>query len=400
MIIKNKSRASNMRKHTRTELNPLLKCEDTNDFFNKLKAKVIGQDEALEKIADIIQTYKAGLHQKGKPLSNVIFLGSSGTGKTRSVESVASALFGDEKAFFKMNCGEFQSSSSIATLIGAAPGYIGYKQTEPFISQDKIDKFQTKEFPINLILLDEIEKAHDAIFQLLLGILDKATLNMNNGGHIDFSSCIIFMTSNLGSESIVNADKEGLGFATNTDKRLDSQIKKAALGALEKKFSPEFVNRLDHTVVFNTLTEDSVRKILDLEMLAVRGRIFTSKPHIKFTFIYTKKVEDFILQQGFSRKFGARELKRTISRHVTNPLASLMMSRQLDYGDIVIISMRGKELFYEKIDSIDIYNYTESEWKQFKHEMINLEEPIHWEEALELPEQANDGLVARTETSM
>jgi ATP-dependent Clp protease ATP-binding subunit ClpB len=389
-----------MRKHTRTELNPSLKCEDTNLFYNKLKAKVIGQDEALEKIASIIQGYKAGYNQKGQPLSTVILLGSTGTGKTKAIEAAALALFGNKNAFFKMNCGEFQSSSSVATLLGAAPGYIGYKQTEPYISQEKIDKFQTKQFPINLILLDEIEKAHDAVFQLLLGVLDKATLTVNNGGPIDFSSSIIFMTSNLGSESIVNANKDGLGFATKVEKKLDAQIKKMALSALEKKFSPEFVNRLDHKIVFNTLTEEVIRKILNLEMLEVRETIFTSKTHIKFTFIYTKKVEDFLIKKGFDPKFGARELKRVIRQYITNPLASLMMSNQLDYGDIVIISMQGNEPFYEKIDSADVYSYTETEWQQFKHEMINLEEPVYLEEIIEMQELIYDGLVTGTTQSL
>jgi ATP-dependent Clp protease ATP-binding subunit ClpB len=366
----------------RVKLDPLLKCNSAALFHAKLQAKIVGQDEALDKLSEIVQTYKAGFHQKGKPLANVIFLGPSGSGKTHCVETLSHILFGKKKAFFKMDMGEFQNGSTVATLVGSPPGYLGFKESSPYISQEKLDKFQTSEYPVNIMLLDEIEKACDPIFQLLLGILDKATLTTSTGEIIDFSNTIIFMTSNLGSESIVNADKQGIGFTHNVAKKLDSQIKKTALKALEKKFSPEFVNRLDHSVVFNVLSEDSIRQILDLELLEVKQRIFTSKPHTKFTFTCTDKAKDFLLAEGYSPRYGARELKRVINKHITNPLASLMMSGQLSFGDLVLISVKAGQICYDSLSGEELNEYSQLEWEELKQELKLIDEVTQHEDML------------------
>lgn len=355
----------------RETLDPSLKCEDTHKFYTKLKGKVIGQDEALEKAASIIQTFKAGFNQKGKPLAVVMYLGPTGTGKTLTVESVAECLFGNSKAFFKMDCAEFQTPSSVATLLGASPGYIGFKQSEPFISQEKLNRYQTKEFPINIMLLDEVEKAHESVIQLFLGVLDKATLKTNTGEQIDFSNTIIFMTSNLGAVEISDADKSGLGFVNKSSKKTEDAVKKAAISAMEKFFSREFANRLDHVIVFNSLTQTSIKKILDLELLSVRKRIFAAKAVSKFTFICTKSVEEFILSKGYNPRYGARELRRIISKYVTDPLASLMMSSQVCFGDLVILSVKDGNVCYEKIDSETIYKYSAEEWEEFKEQILD-----------------------------
>jgi ATP-dependent Clp protease ATP-binding subunit ClpA len=364
----------------RLPLDPLLKSEEIAEFFNALKSRVVGQNEALNVSAEIIQTYKAGLSQQNKPLATAMFLGPSGSGKTFTIQSIAHSLFGDEKGFIRLNCGEFQHASSISTLLGSAPGYLGFKTEKPYFSQEKLDKYKTKEYPINLLLLDEIEKACDSIFQLLLGILDEGILTTASGEIIDFTSTIIFMTSNLGAEGIVDADKTDLGFAPNVAKKLDSQIKKKAFTALEKRFSPEFVNRLTHNVVFNVLTQESVNKILELELLKVRQRIFTSAPHTKFTFICSRKTEEFLLKRGYSAKYGARELKRVIEKYVTNPLASIMMSKQLAFGDIILLSMKNNEIIYDKLNNEDTYNYTDLEWAKYKESLLNIEDEVLEEE--------------------
>ena len=375
------------------ELDPSLKCDETNKIHHSLQSKVIGQEEALNLTSNVIQTYKAGFNNKSKPLAVSLFLGPTGTGKTRTIEALAETLFGSEKAFFKIDCGEFQNSSSVSTLLGAAPGYIGHKSGEPFISQAKLDKYKTKDYPINILLLDEIEKAHESVLQLFLGVLDKATLKTNTGEVIDFSHTIIFMTSNLGAEGITNADKIALGFDGRMDKKKTIQIHKAATVAAEKFFKPEFMNRIDHTVVFNSLTYESIQQILALELQFVRKTIFTSNSHIKFTFICTPAVDEFLLSKGYSEKFGARKLKREIGKLVTDKLASLMMSGQIGFGDLIILSLRGDTIVYEKLDSDVIYNYSYKDWNEFKKQIID-------SELEQEAEKSHDVLVAGASNSL
>src|SRR5213082_2470232 len=197
----------------RTFLDPTLQSPDVRDFENALQQRVVGQDRAVRRLARVFQVYKSGLAAPGRPIANLLLLGPTGSGKTRLVEAAAEVLFGDYRAVVKIDCAEFQHSHEIAKLIGSPPGYLGHRETQPLITQDVLDEHQTEKLRLSLVLFDEIEKASDALWQLLLGILDKGTLTLGDNRRVDFSRTMIFMTSNLGSHEVANLMDGGLGFA-------------------------------------------------------------------------------------------------------------------------------------------------------------------------------------------
>src|SRR5919108_6009770 len=251
-------------------LDPTRRSRDAAEFENALRRKIVGQDQAIEKVAEIYQTFVAGLNPPGHPIGNLLFLGPTGTGKTRVVEAMAEAMFGDPHACIKIDCGEFQHSHEIAKLIGAPPGYLGHRETHPLLTQEALNKSHTEELKLSLLLIDEIEKASDALWQLLLGILDKATLTLGDNRRVDFSQCIIIMTSNLGACEMSSLLSGGIGFAPTqgaknpNDTEVDQKIYRTAVEAARRKFSPEFMNRIDKVVVFRSLKEHHLRQILDL----------------------------------------------------------------------------------------------------------------------------------------
>ncbi len=186
-----------MRTNLSTVLDPNRRSNDARDFEGALRRKIVGQDQAIEKVAEIYQMFLAGLNAPGRPVGNLLFLGPTGSGKTRVVEAVAEALFGDAKACIKIDCAEFQHSHEIAKLIGSPPGYLGHRETHPLLTQEALNQWHTEKLKLSILLFDEIEKASDSLWQLLLGILDKATLTLGDNRRVDLSSCIIIMTSNL-----------------------------------------------------------------------------------------------------------------------------------------------------------------------------------------------------------
>src|SRR5437016_5211997 len=188
-----------MRTGLNTALDPTLRSSDALEFETALRRKIVGQDTAIEKVAEIYQMFLAGLNAPGRPVGNFLFLGPTGSGKTRVVEAMAETLFGDPRAVIKIDCAEFQHSHEIAKLIGSPPGYLGHRETHPLLTQEALNQFHTEKIKLSLLLFDEIEKASDALWQLLLGILDKATLTLGDNRRVDFSRAIIFMTSNLGA---------------------------------------------------------------------------------------------------------------------------------------------------------------------------------------------------------
>src|SRR5213078_292476 len=191
-----------MKTITSTVLDPPRRSSDARDFETGLRRKIVGQDAAVEKVAEIYQMFLAGLNAPGRPVGNLLFLGPTGSGKTRVVEAVAEALYDDPRALIKIDCAEFQHSHEIAKLIGSPPGYLGHRETHPVLTQEALNQWHTEKCKVSLILLDEIEKASDALWQLLLGVLDKATLTLGDNQHVDFSRTVIVMTSNLGAREI------------------------------------------------------------------------------------------------------------------------------------------------------------------------------------------------------
>ena len=247
-------------------LPPLQRCPR---FDTSLRRKIVGQDDAIEKVTEIYQMFVAGLNPPGRPVGNLLFLGPTGSGKTRVVEAVAEALFGDPRAIVKIDCAEFQHSHEIAKLIGSPPGYLGHRETHPLLTQEALNQWPTDRLKLSLLLFDEIEKASDALWQLLLGILDKATLTLGDNRRVDLSQCLIILTSNLGAGEMNELLNGHMGFAQPQaviDGKIDSKMNRTATDAARRKFSPEFMNRIDKIVVFKTLRPEHLEKILDIEL--------------------------------------------------------------------------------------------------------------------------------------
>ena len=252
-----------------TILDPSLNSPEVREFEKALRQRVVGQDRAVRRLARVYQVFRAGLSTPGRPVVNLLFLGPTGSGKTRLVEATAEVLFDKPRGFVKVDCAEFQHSHEIAKLIGSPPGYLGHRETQPLITQEVLDQHHTEKIKLSLVLFDEIEKASDALWQLLLGILDKGTLTLGDNRRVDFSHTMIFLTSNLGSHEVMNLMNGGLGFAANRsdeDEELDQKIYRAATEAARRKFSPEFMNRIDKVIVFRALTRENLEKILDIEL--------------------------------------------------------------------------------------------------------------------------------------
>ncbi|HET7099545.1 MAG TPA: AAA family ATPase, partial [Terriglobia bacterium] len=323
-----------------TQLDPTLHSPEVKDFERALMKRVVGQDRALRRLARIYQVYKAGLAVEGRPLANLLFLGPTGSGKTRLVEAAGEVLFGSAHPILKIDCAEFQHSHEIAKLIGSPPGYLGHRETQPLITQEALEAHYTETLRLSFILFDEIEKASDALWNLLLGILDKATLTLGDNRRVDFSHSIIFMTSNLGSQEVSKLMRGGMGFSVESrtdDEALDQKIYRVAVEASRRKFSPEFMNRIDKVIVFRSLRREHLEKILDIELARVQDRIIAAAPGNQFVFKCTRAARDLLLREGTDPKSGARHLKRAIERHLVFPLSNLMATHQVCLGDVVTV---------------------------------------------------------------
>jgi ATP-dependent Clp protease ATP-binding subunit ClpA len=355
-------------------------CE-VMDFERRLQSKIVGQDRAVRKVVNMYQIYLAGMSMPGRPIGNLLFLGPTGSGKTRIVEASAEILFGNPRAFIKIDCAEFQHSHEIAKLIGSPPGYLGHRETPPLLTQEAIDQHQTDRARISFILFDEIEKANDALWQLLLGILDKATLTLGDNRKVDMSRCVIFMTSNLGAAEVTKLMGGGIGFLNHTPtsddelNEMDQKIYRTALEVAKRKFSPEFMNRLDKVVVFRTLTPDHLKQILDIELSEVQNRIMASQSDRQFIFRCTATAKEFLLREGIDLKYGARHLKRAIERHLVYPLSNLIATGQVGLGDVIKIDLgvEGERLVFSKERAItafpvaDMSNVTEFSPRRASH---------------------------------
>jgi ATP-dependent Clp protease ATP-binding subunit ClpB len=325
-------------------LDPNQRSTDTLEFQTALGAKIVGQEEGVQALVGLYQVFCAGLNSPGRPVGNLLFLGPTGSGKTRIVEAAAEILFGDSRAVIKVDCAEFQHSHEIAKLIGSPPGYLGHRETHPLITQEELAKSHTDKLKLSFLLFDEIEKASDALWQLLLGMLDKATLTLGDNRRVDLSQTVIFLTSNLGSGQITDLMQGGMGFVQPTDKPiagLDQKVERTAVEAARKKFSPEFMNRLDKIVVFHPLQREQLEEVLEIELGQVQQRVLETAKG-QFLFRVTNSGRDFLLQEGTDQRYGARHLKRAIERHVVYPLANLLATEQVHLGDLVCIDWDGQ----------------------------------------------------------
>src|SRR5499425_2018816 len=321
-------------------------------FEEALREKVVGQEEAVQALVDIYQVFCAGLHCPGRPVGNLLFLGPTGSGKTRTVEAAAEILFGNCRAVIKMDCAEFQHSHEIAKLIGSPPGYLSHRETHPLITQEELAKSHREGLKLSFLLFDEIEKASDALWQLLLGMLDKATLTLGDNRRVELSQTVIFLTSNLGGGEITELMQGGMGFIQPKDKPvtdLDEKVERTAVEAARRKFSPEFMNRLDKVVVFHPLKREQLEEVLEIELGQVQQRVLETARG-QFLFRVTPAAREFLLQEGTDQRYGARHLKRAIERHIVYPLANLLATEQVKVGDLVRIDWDGasKNLSFDR----------------------------------------------------
>jgi ATP-dependent Clp protease ATP-binding subunit ClpB len=328
------------------QLDPHQRSAEARNLEEGLRRKIVGQDEAVQAVIDLYQVFRAGLNSPRRPVGNLLFLGPTGAGKTRMVEATAEVLYGDPRAVIKVDCAEFQHSHEIAKLIGSPPGYLGHRETHPVISQEALERHHTEELKISFLMFDEIEKASDALWQLLLGILDKATLTLGDNRRVDLSQTLIFMTSNLGGKEITDLMAGRMGFApavpANERPQLDVKVGRTAKAAAKRKFAPEFMNRIDKVVVFRSLQSEQLNEICEIELEMVQQRVLQTARE-RFLFRVTQPAKDFLLREGTNMQYGARHLKRAIERYLTCPLANLLATEQVSMDDVISIDWDGKE---------------------------------------------------------
>jgi ATP-dependent Clp protease ATP-binding subunit ClpB len=350
LMMEPRSQAGNMKtvnKRRLVSLQPDRKSGHAARFEAELASRVVGQERAVRKLASLYQVFHAGMINPTRPIGTMLFLGPTGTGKTHVVEAAAEVLFGDRNAVIKIDCAEFQHSHEIAKLIGSPPGYLGHRETSPLLSQENLEKYRTEQDPFTLLLFDEIEKASDALWQLLLGILDKGTLTLGDNRKVDLTRTMIFMTSNLGAREMSEVIGGSIGFSPNPGARiapdeLDQKIYRTAVEAARRKFSPEFMNRIDKVVVFRGLRHEQLRRVLDLELKQVQRRIDEGAAE-PFGIVVTETAAQFLLAEGVDYRYGARHLKRAIERFVVMPIANLAATRQVRLGQVVVIDFEGQE---------------------------------------------------------
>src|ERR1700736_6363500 len=325
-------------------LDPTRKGREADDLENRLGHLIVGQDEAIHQIVRAYQTHVAGLSPVGRPIGNFLFLGPTGSGKTRIVEATAESLLKNSRAVIKIDCAEFQHSHEIAKLIGSPPGYLGHRETHALLSQEALKQHHTDQVKLSFVLFDEIEKASDALWNLLLGILDKGTLTLGDNHKVDFSSSMVFLTSNLGAAEMSSLVSPRLGFqapsldGAGCNGKLSARISSAGIAAARRKFTPEFINRLDKMVVFKSLGNEELRRIVDIELEMVQQRIQTAAASEPFVVNVTDTAREFLLMEGTDFRYGARHLKRAIERLLVHPLSNLMASGQIDRGDRIRVS--------------------------------------------------------------
>ncbi len=349
------------------QLNPTQTGSEADKLDSDLRKRIVGQDEAIQQIISVYQTHLAGMSTPGRPIGNLLFLGPTGSGKTRLVEAAAESLLGDPRAVIKIDCAEFQHSHEIAKLIGSPPGYLGHRETHPLLSQEVLNQYHTDKIHLSFVLFDEIEKASDALWNLLLGILDKATLTLGDNRRVDFSRALVFMTSNLGAAEMNSILRPRLGFtavdsdrnaaAGIVDEAVSDKVARAGIDAARRKFSPEFINRIDKIVVFHPLGAEELRKILMLELNVVQQRIFNANT-APFVFSLTEDAKDFLLLEGTDLKYGARHLKRAVDRHLVHPLSNLMATGQVRGGDLLRVdysSGLGALTFFKDSEDVPAY---------------------------------------------
>jgi ATP-dependent Clp protease ATP-binding subunit ClpB len=325
-------------------LDPEQRSPRTRRFEEEVRARVIGQEQAVHSLAGLYEVALAGMNPPDRPIGTMLFLGPTGAGKTRVAEATVEVLFGSASALLKIDCAEYQHPHEIAKLVGSPPGYVGHRETSPMLTQESLDRYDGSGTKLAVVLFDEIEKASPALWQLLLGVLDRGALTLGDNRRVDFSRAIVIMTSNLGAHEMAAMVSGGIGFARasgdaqNENPNFKDQLRNTAIEAARQNFSPEFMNRIDKTVVFEPLDDDDLRQVLELELRAVQSRILVGG-EAKFWFSCSDAVKERLLAEGTDRRYGARPLRRAIERLLVTPLARLVASGQVGFGDLVEVDL-------------------------------------------------------------
>ncbi len=321
-------------------------ADPVEDLTAVLSQKVVGQPTATRVIVPYIQMFQAGLAPEGRPVGVFLLLGPTGTGKTKTIEALAEVLHGSAKNLLKVDCGEFQMEHEVAKLIGAPPGYLGHRETQPMLTQQKLNSVTSEKNSISLVLFDEIEKAAPSMTRLLLGVLDKGILRLGDNSTVNFEKSLVFLTSNLGAREMMREINPDFGFqsaghAERSD--LTSKLQNIALVAVRKRFSPEFVNRIDCIITYQPLTQESLAVILDQQIVDLQAHVNTRLGNRSFTLDVPFETRQFLLRKGTSSEYGARELNRTIHRYLTQPLATLVATNQVGPGARVRVEINEAE---------------------------------------------------------
>lgn len=316
----------------------------------------MGQSHGMEQIVPYVQMHQAGLAPEGRPAGVFLLLGPTGTGKTRTVEALAEVLHGSEKQLLRVDCGEFQMEHEVAKLIGAPPGYLGHRETPPMLTQNKLSSVVSERCDLSLVLFDEIEKAAPSMTRLLLGVLDKAALRLGDNTTVNFERTLIFLTSNVGTRELRKATEPDFGFeamlpaaapalspSSGFSRGSGQKLDRVGASAVRRKFPPEFVNRIDAVITYRPLGASDLAEILEQQLEALDRHIHKRLGANAFTLEVDGKAKEFLLAKGTSSEYGARELKRTILRSLTQPLAALIADGAIDPGTTVHASFECEE---------------------------------------------------------
>ncbi len=329
-------------KSTSTGSRKKVTSEAIESLMSILSRKVVGQPAATEVIIPYIQMFQAGLAPEGRPVGVFLLLGPTGTGKTKTVEALAEVLHGSAKQILKVDCGEFQMEHEVAKLIGAPPGYLGHRETQPMLSQQKLSAVTSDQSALSLVLFDEIEKAAPSLTRLLLGVLDKGILRLGDNSSVNFEKSLVFLTSNLGAREMMKQINPEFGFQSSSKPDagdLSAKLKNIGLTAVRKKFTPEFVNRIDCVITYQPLNAVSLAAILDIQINDLQAHVNTRLGARCFAIEVPFETRQWLIEKGTSQEYGARELNRTIHRHLTQPLATMVATGGIDAGARVRIEV-------------------------------------------------------------
>jgi ATP-dependent protease Clp ATPase subunit len=372
--------------------------ESPGDLVSLLSQKVVGQSTATKAIVPYVYMYQSGLAPEGRPAGVFLLLGPTGTGKTKTVEAIAELLHGSEKKIVKVDCGEFQMEHEMAKLIGAPPGYLGHRETVPMLTQQRLAEATSDQSDLALVLFDEIEKAAHSMTRLLLGILDKGILRLGDNSVVNFEKTLIFFTSNLGAREMMKEINPEIGFQSAMPRPrgdLKTKLESIALGAVRKRFSPEFVNRIDAVVTYQPLDAESIETILNHDIKALQRHVNSRLGERCFTIKVLPEARNFLLARGVSEEYGARELKRTIHRQLTQPLATMVARGEINPSALMQVAVgdTGEKLAIREVgrtvpaaprpailiadDNHDLLLFLATELKEAGWEMLMAENAEH-----------------------